>query len=389
MIILNIFFIFLFLIICSDLYLNYLPKTNLVLVPLDYKLRKKDNNIEVVIELKIINKNIYKETMVSNLNLDLDFFKGKNNQYLKDLDYEERIYIYSGSSKKNINNYWPTTIIKANSELLIQLELKFKNSDLKNKIKYIWLKVFWENYGHFGITKKQDGFLVNLNRHKQNKKELIQVPLNQTYKAIAVKTDLLGSFDSPIETVNNYCKDITRKNDILTIGESPLAIMQGRYIAPQNLDYSIFSQILCYFFHPTSSLATACGMQLLIDKIGITRITFSLIFGFLFKCIGVKGIFYRLTGFESSLIDDISGTVVPYDKSIVMGPIKTKLFCDRLSKQLDVEVAVVDVNDLGGVKILASSNKSVNKILKEILKVNPAGNADEKTPIVLIRNQEK
>ena len=389
MIILNIFFIFLFLIICSDLYLNYLPKTNLVLVPLDYKLRKKDNNIEVVIELKIINKNIYKETMVSNLNLDLDFFKGKNNQYLKDLDYEERIYIYSGSTKKNINNYWPTTIIKANSELLIQLELKFKNSDLKNKIKYIWLKVFWENYGHFGITKKQDGFLVNLNRHKQNKKELIQVPLNQTYKAIAVKTDLLGSFDSPIETVNNYCKDITRKNDILTIGESPLAIMQGRYIAPQNLDYSIFSQILCYFFHPTSSLATACGMQLLIDKIGITRITFSLIFGFLFKCIGVKGIFYRLTGFESSLIDDISGTVVPYDKSIVMGPIKTKLFCDRLSKQLEVEVAVVDVNDLGGVKILASSNKSVNKILKEILKVNPAGNADEKTPIVLIRNQEK
>ena len=389
MIILNIFFIFLFLIICSDLYLNYLPKTNLVLVPLDYKLRKKDNNIEVVIELKIINKNIYKETMVSNLNLDLDFFKGKNNQYLKDLDYEERIYIYSGSSKKNINNYWPTTIIKANSELLIQLELKFKNSDLKNKIKYIWLKVFWENYGHFGITKKQDGFLVNLNRHKQNKKELIQVPLNQTYKAIAVKTDLLGSFDSPIETVNNYCKDIIRKNDILTIGESPLAIMQGRYIAPQNLDYSIFSQILCYFFHPTSSLATACGMQLLIDKIGITRIIFSLIFGFLFKCIGVKGIFYRLTGFESSLIDDISGTVVPYDKSIVMGPIKTKLFCDRLSKQLDVEVAVVDVNDLGGVKILASSNKSVNKILKEILKVNPAGNADEKTPIVLIRNQEK
>ena len=183
-------------------------------------------------------------------------------------------------------------------------------------------------------------------------------------------------------------RDITKKNDILTIGETPLAIMQGRYIAPQNLEYNFFSKILCYFFHPTSSLATACGMQLLIDKIGVTRITFSLILGFLFKCIGVKGIFYRLTGFESSLIDDISGTVIPYDKSIVMGPIMTKLFCDKLSKQLEVEVAVVDVNDLGGVKILASSNKAVNNILKDILKVNPAGNSDEKTPIVLIRNIE-
>ena len=229
---------------------------------------------------------------------------------------------------------------------------------------------------------------MNLNRHNQNTKELIQIPLNQDYKAIAVKTDLLGSFDNPIETVKEYCKKITRKKDILTIGESPLAIMQGRYIAPQNLEYNVFSKILCYFFHPTSSLATACGMQLLIDKIGLTRITFSLILGFLFKCIGVKGIFYRLTGFESSLIDDISGTVVPYDKSIVMGPINTKLFCDKLSEQLEVEVAVVDVNDLGGVKILASSNDSVNNILKEILKVNPAGNSDEKTPIVLIRNSE-
>ncbi len=384
MLILNIIFIFIFLLICSDLCINYFPKTNLVLVPIDYKSREENNIIEVVIDLKIINKSNSKETMVSNLNLDVDFFRGKNNQYLKDLDYEESIYIYTESTKKNINNYWPTTIIQAKSEVFIQVILKFKNSDLKNKIKYLWLKVFWENYGHFGITKKQDGLLVNLNRH--NKKELIEIPLKLGYKAIAVKTDLFGSFDNPIETVMDYCNNVTREKDILTIGETPLAIMQGRYVAPQNLEYNIFSKILCYFFHPTSSLATACGMQLLIDKIGVTRITFSLILGFLFKCIGIKGVFYRLTGFESSLIDDISGTVVPYDKSIVMGPINTKLFCDKLSKQLEVEVAVVDVNDLGGVKILASSNNSINNILKEILKVNPAGNSDEKTPIVLIRN---
>jgi hypothetical protein len=386
MIILKIIFLFLFLKIFLDFYFNKSLKSNLVLEPLDYKYRNKEKNSEVIINLKIINKSKQKETMVSNLNLDLDFFQSKHNQYLKDLDYEESIYIYSGSIKKNIHNYWPTTIIKANSELLIQVILKFKNSDLKNKIKYIWLKIFWENYGHFGITKKQDGLLVNLNRH--NKKELIEIPLKLGYKAIAVKTDLLGSFDNPIETVMDYCKNVTREKDILTIGETPLAIMQGRYVAPQNLEYNIFSKILCYFFHPTSSLATACGMQLLIDKIGVTRITFSLILGFLFKCIGIKGVFYRLTGFESSLIDDISGTVVPYDKSIVMGPINTKLFCDKLSKQLEVEVAVVDVNDLGGVKILASSNNSINNILKEILKVNPAGNSDEKTPIVLIRNNK-
>ena len=135
MIILKIIFLFLFLKIFLDFYFNKSLKSNLVIEPLDYKYRNNEKNSEVIINLKIINKSKHKETMVSNLNLDLDFFQSKNNQYLKDLDYEESIYIYSGSVKKNIHNYWPTTIIKANSEVFIQVILKFKNNDLKNKIK--------------------------------------------------------------------------------------------------------------------------------------------------------------------------------------------------------------------------------------------------------------
>ena len=94
-------------------------------------------------------------------------------------------------------------------------------------------------------------------------------------------------------------------------------------------------------------------MQLLINRIGVTRITIALFIGFLFKLVGIKGMFYRLTGSESSLIDDMSGTVKPYDKSIVMGPLNAELFCREVSNHLNINVAVVDVNDLGGVKVLA------------------------------------
>ena len=388
MLLLNIFLIPLIFLILSDILIYYSPKSNLVLLPLNYEIKKKESLNEIAINFKIINKSKYKETMISNLNFDIDFLKTKGNEYAKNLTYEENIYIYDGLKKTNLNNYWPTTIIKSNSEIFMKIILKFKNEDFRNKIKYLWLKVFWENYGHFGIINKQDCFLVNLSRVKQYKKEIIEIPLNQSYKALAIKTDLLGCFDKPVDTVVNYCKGVSKKNDILTIGESPLAIMQKRYISPQNLKYSFYSKILCYFFHPTSSLATACGMQLLINKIGVTKITVSLFIGFLFKLIGINGIFYRLTAPESSLIDDISGTVTPYDKSIVMGPVNAKLFCEEVSRLLNIDVAVVDVNDLGGVKILASSNLSVNKILKTALRVNPAGNADEKTPIVLIRNNK-
>jgi len=388
MILINILLVLLIFLIISDLYIKNSPKSKLNLVPINYKIKKKDGLNELIIDLKINNKSKTKETMVSNINFELDFFKSKGNEYCENFNYREDIYIYENNKIKNLHNYWPTTIIKSNSELFVRIIYKFSNNNFGKKVKYLWLKVFWENYGHFGISKNNDCLLINLDGQKQRAKEVFEIPINNKYKAFAIKTDLLGCFDNPVNTVIEYCKGIVEKNDILTIGESPLAIMQNRYIAPQNLEYSLFSKALCYFFHPTSSLATACGMQLLINRIGVTRITFALFVGFLFKLVGIKGMFYRLTGSESSLIDDISGTVTPYDKSIVMGPLNADLFCKEVSNYLNIDVAVVDVNDLGGVKVLASSNKAVNKILKRNLISNPAGNGDEKTPIVLIREKK-
>jgi len=388
MILINILLILLVFLVLSDLYIKNSPKSKLNLVPINYNIKKKDGLNELIIDLKITNKSKNKETMVSNINFELDFFKSKGNEYCQNFNYQEDIYIYENNKIKNLNNYWPTTIIKSNSEVIVRIIYKFINKNIRKKIKYLWLKVYWEHYGHFGISNNKDCFLINLDGQKQKPKEVIEIPINNKYKAFAIKTDLLGCFDNPVNTVVEYCKGIVEKNDILTIGESPLAIMQNRYISPQNLKYSLFSKALCYFFDPTSSLATACGMQLLINRIGVTRITLALFVGFLFKLIGIKGMFYRLTGSESSLIDDIIGTVTPYDKSIVMGPLNADLFCEEVSNYLNIDVAVVDVNDLGGVKVLASSNKKVNKILKRSLLSNPAGNGDEKTPIVLIREKK-
>ena len=388
MIFINILLVLLIVLILSDLYIKNAPKSKLILVPLNYKIKKKDGLSELIIDLKITNSSKTKETMVPNINFELDFFKSKSNEYSRNLNYQEDVYIYVNNKLKNLNNYWPTTIVKSNSELFLRIIYKFSNNNFREKIKYLWLKVFWENYGHFGITKNKDCLLINLEGQTKRAKDILKISINNKYNAFAIKTDLLGCFDDPVNTVIEYCKGIVEKNDILTIGESPLAIMQNRYIAPQNLEYSLFSKTFCYFFHPTSSLATACGMQLLINRIGVTRITFSLIIGFLFKLFGIKGMFYRLTGSESSLIDDISGTVTPYDKSIVLGPLNADLFCKEVSKSLNIDVAVVDVNDLGGVKVLASSNKRINKLLKRNLISNPAGNGDEKTPIVLIREKK-
>ena len=61
--------------------------------------------------------------------------------------------------------------------------------------------------------------------------------------------------------------------DILTIGETPVAVIQGRYRHPSEVEPGMVARLACRVFHPTSSLATACCMQSLIDPVSYTHLT--------------------------------------------------------------------------------------------------------------------
>ena len=383
MIFINLILFFLITLVLFDLFLLIKPKSKLKIIPRNnsYKLNKLKNIGEYNCELEIFNQSNVKETMIPNLLLKPKFLV--ENKLVK-LKCDKSIYIDDGISIKNINNYWSTIIIKAKASIKVYVSIKIENN-LNEKVKYLWLKVLWENYGHFGLKERVNYFLINKDADHLKERTLNKISIDKNYEAIAIKTNLLGAFDDPIKTIHKYCKNIIKKGDILVIGETPLAIMQGRYLNPKDLEYNLYTKFLCYFFHPTSSLATACGMQLLINKIGVTRITISLFIGLIFKIIGIKGIFYRLAGTQSSLIDDISGTTIPYDKSIVLGPKNPESICREISFLLKIDSAVVDANDLGGVKILSCTNKSIKKVLYHALRINPSGNDDQKTPILLIR----
>ena len=77
MILINILLVLLIFLILSDLFIKNSPKSMLNLAPVNYKITKKDGLNELIIDLKITNKSKTKETMVSNINFELDFFKSK------------------------------------------------------------------------------------------------------------------------------------------------------------------------------------------------------------------------------------------------------------------------------------------------------------------------
>ena len=378
-------FYFLFLIIITFflIEINHYFNQNspLVIKPKEYKKIKLDSKQIYITLVEIINLKSRIEVMIPFFNVNPQLIGISTDEIIKIHTKIKPLHPEAEDEPKN--DYWPAYILKGSRSTFveIQVEYEIKNTAL-HKIKCLWLDIKWGNYGPFGSLTRYDGFVL------PNFSDISKEKLSNNNLVDPIKTHILGTLDDPISILKSYIPQNYLPTDTLTIGESPLAIMQGNYIDYRTVNASLLSKLICKGFHPTSSLATACGMQTLINNSGPTRVIISWIIGGIFKFLGFRGMFYRLAGEQARLIDDITGTTPPYDKSIVLGPKNTQTFCMKASKELNVNVAVVDVNDLGRVKILSTNNVNNTEIIKRALTSNPAGNASQQTPLVLIRSDE-
>jgi hypothetical protein len=286
------------------------------------------------------------------------------------------------------DGYWAAYIVKGRKTTRAALSVEIKvpeEVDLDSLLDTLWLEVCWVNYGPFGRLWRRDGILVPLRRPEPQNPGSANWRSGERCAVLPVRTHLLGTLDDPEQVLRHYAGPVLQSGDVLTIGETPLAVMQGRYHHPETVQPSGLARLLCRVFHPTSSLATACGLQSLIDVVGPARVLCAWLAGTALKLVGSKGWFYRLAGDQARLIDDVTGTTPPYDQTIVLGPDQPEAFCAAMARALGVAVAVVDVNDLGRVKVLASSPGCDEELLQRALRPNPAGNANERTPLVLVR----
>jgi hypothetical protein len=307
---------------------------------------------------------------------------------LDQLRVSTRVEALHPDEEARSDDYWAAYIVKGHKSTRARLTVRIEapaGVDLDRLIDTLWVDVFWTSYGPFGRLERRNGLLVPLSKPEPIEPSAAAWRQGDGCRVLPVRTHLLGVLDEPEAVLRRYGGPVLQRGDILTIGETPLAVMQGRYHHPSTVKPSALARLLCRAFHPTSSLATACGLQTLIDQVGPARVLVAWILGSLLKLVGSKGGFYRLAGDQARLIDDITGTTPPYDQTIVLGPDQPERSCRELAAALGVPVAVVDVNDLGRVKVLASSPGCDEALLQRALRPNPAGNANERTPLVVVR----
>ncbi len=304
---------------------------------------------------------------------------------LKNITLTTRVEPRHPDEESRADDYWFAYIVKGHKSTQAKISIWIEGEQLEQRLDSLWVDIHWVNYGPFGRLKKREGLLVPLKHPAPVQPQEAKWREGDRCYVLAVPTHLLGVLDNVETILRNYAGAVLQPGDILTIAESPLAVMQGRYQHPSEIVPSALARSLCRVFHPTSSLATACGLQSLINSVGPARVLMAWLLGALLKLAGIKGGFYRLAGPQARLIDDVTGSTPPYDQTIVMGPEDPEKVAQLMAAALGHGVAVVDVNDLGRVKILAASRGCDLDLLERALKPNPAGNANERTPLVVVR----
>ena len=210
------------------------------------------------------------------------------------------------------------------------------------------------------------------------------------YEIIAVKTPILTHHDDIVKAIVKYGGDRIGPNDVVCVAESVVAITQGTALRCDDLHPGFLAKILSRLFPAKGSISSPYSMQMLINSSGGFRVLAGVILGTFAKCIGIAGVFYRTAGYQARLIDDVTGTMPPFDKHIVPGPNKPVEVSETIKQATGAFGAcVADVNDLKRSHILGTSQGIDKNLVAQILINNPFGNDSQKTPICIIKNYKQ
>jgi hypothetical protein len=331
-------------------------------------------------ELELRNKTQRLEIMVPHLEASAMLLSKDS---LDGVHHRLRVTPRHADAAARADGYWFGYIVKVGKSTRFEVALDITGPEL-TQLQAAWVQIHYITYGPQGRIPKVKHVVVPLRFPSPDDSSRWR-PTAQA-DLLPIRTHLLTHLDTPSEVVKRYVSPHAQPGDIVAIAETPVALMQGRFRHPSEVKPGWLARRLCYYFLPTSSLATACGLQTLVDLVGAWRVFWAFAIGALAKkFLNRPGVFYQLAGEQARLIDDVTGTLPPYDQFIVLGPDQPQQVVNTIERETGIAAAIVDVNDLRAVKVLAASPGVSVDLLTQALISNPAGNADEQTPVVLIR----
>lgn len=215
----------------------------------------------------------------------------------------------------------------------------------------------------------------------------------RVYERYGMKTHFVEEGEDYIELIRQYVAPFVQEGDILSISEKVISICQQNVIHMEDMKLSAITKLMSKFGKKTESgigITEPYKLQLMIDMNGMGKVLFAGVVGMFGKMIGKHGIFYKILGEESAEIDGFysHSAFKEYSTMAILVPQKAGEVCDEIFEEFRIPSMIVDANDIS-VNILGKC-----KMLKDIsdedlaayIRDNPAGQDDEMTPFIIIRD---
>lgn len=212
-----------------------------------------------------------------------------------------------------------------------------------------------------------------------------------TVSRIPIRTRVVMPGDDLDAFISEYAIPVVQPGDLLFVTEKIVAITQGRSFLLDEITPRRLALFLSKYVTRTPhgiGLGMPETMEMALRECGTIRILFAAAVSAITKLFGRKGDFYRIAGDKARAIDGpTSGTIPPYNQAVVLGPQKPREVAEHIKELLGsvAEVAVVDINDLGGNILGSTLDKAGEKRLVAILSDNPLGQGHQSTPLGVVR----
>lgn len=227
-----------------------------------------------------------------------------------------------------------------------------------------------------------------------NEKKNVEIEVDgQVYLRHAIKTHYIKAQENYIDIIEKYVVPIYQKGDIISISEKIIALCQNRIIYKKDLKLGFWAKFLSKFVNQTpagEAVGNPYKMQIAINICGLPKVLYAAICAGIGKIFKKKGVFYDIVGEEVSGLDGFCDDAFDdYLEMAILIPSEPEKVCNEIYEKLGVSCMIVDANDLN-IEVYANSKDITydKETLCKIIKDNPAGQANQTTPIILIRKKE-
>lgn len=222
----------------------------------------------------------------------------------------------------------------------------------------------------------------------EGKQELIEVD-GVSYARLPIQTHVVTAEDSIPDVAEQYAKAHLQEGDILFISEKCVACSQKRAVPLTEIHPRPLARFLCKFVYKSPygiGLGIPETMEMALRECGTPRMLWAAFISAVGKLFGKRGWFYKVAGYRAESIDGPTPyTLPPYNKCVVLGPEDPDRVARDVQARIGASCIIVDVNDLTGKILGASSPELDREKLARILRDNPLGQSAQQTPMGIIR----